>query len=302
MNTGIKSSTRFKVLQRDNFKCAYCGIMAEESALEVDHIFPRSEGGSNHIDNLITACSPCNQGKSDLVMGNDILERMINLAKERNEKEQAKKPRPIEVTIRGQWFPSMKDAALKLGIPPKSVWAAKEKGQKALDRLGLNKGGNDIYPHPNSKRYVVDGITYHGVRDYADKNDVSLSKAQQCCSKGTSEAAHHCQKVKVKIDGIEYQSIAQASKAVGLGVGTIRSRIKKYGHSFPLKIERPKKKEKDFPVTIRGTYYPTAREAAQALGVKRQRILDGIRFGTLQTCGLGKGQHKQQEGHNNGSS
>lgn len=31
--------------------------------LEVDHVHPVAEGGTNHIDNLLTACFDCNRGK-----------------------------------------------------------------------------------------------------------------------------------------------------------------------------------------------------------------------------------------------
>ncbi|WP_327672449.1 MULTISPECIES: RNA-guided endonuclease IscB [unclassified Streptomyces] len=43
--------------------CAYCG--ATGVPLNIDHIHPRSRGGSNRISNLCTACIPCNQKKSD---------------------------------------------------------------------------------------------------------------------------------------------------------------------------------------------------------------------------------------------
>ncbi|WP_327675596.1 MULTISPECIES: RNA-guided endonuclease IscB [unclassified Streptomyces] len=43
--------------------CAYCG--ATGVPLNIDHIHPRSRGGSNRISNLCTACIPCNQKKSN---------------------------------------------------------------------------------------------------------------------------------------------------------------------------------------------------------------------------------------------
>ena len=65
----INLRLRFKVLQRDNFKCCVCGASpARDSAviLHVDHIRPWSKGGETTIDNLQTLCSKCNLGKSDL--------------------------------------------------------------------------------------------------------------------------------------------------------------------------------------------------------------------------------------------
>lgn len=63
--TAISKKVRFEVFKRDGFKCQYCGASAPEAVLEVDHIQPVSKGGKNDILNLITACHPCNNGKSD---------------------------------------------------------------------------------------------------------------------------------------------------------------------------------------------------------------------------------------------
>ncbi|NVZ11652.1 RRXRR domain-containing protein [Allochromatium humboldtianum] len=41
--------------------CAYCG--ATNVPLEIEHIVPRSNGGSNRVSNLTLACSPCNRKK-----------------------------------------------------------------------------------------------------------------------------------------------------------------------------------------------------------------------------------------------
>ena len=56
---------RFEVLKANNFKCSYCGISANEMRIEVDHIIPRSKGGTNELNNLTTACWKCNEGKLD---------------------------------------------------------------------------------------------------------------------------------------------------------------------------------------------------------------------------------------------
>jgi hypothetical protein len=56
---------RFRVLQRDEFTCRYCGAKAPDVLLEVDHVVPKSKGGTNSFDNFVTACQPCNRGKRD---------------------------------------------------------------------------------------------------------------------------------------------------------------------------------------------------------------------------------------------
>ncbi len=66
----INLRLRFKIMQRDNFKCCACGASpAKDPSIElhIDHIIPWSKGGETTIDNLQTLCSKCNLGKSDLV-------------------------------------------------------------------------------------------------------------------------------------------------------------------------------------------------------------------------------------------
>jgi hypothetical protein len=46
-----------------NRTCAYCGIT--DTPLNIDHIHPRSRGGSDRVSNLVLACVPCNQGKGN---------------------------------------------------------------------------------------------------------------------------------------------------------------------------------------------------------------------------------------------
>ncbi len=62
----IPTRVRFEVLNRDGFRCRYCGRSQRDGAvLHVDHVVPFSKGGPTTEDNLITACSDCNLGKSD---------------------------------------------------------------------------------------------------------------------------------------------------------------------------------------------------------------------------------------------
>jgi len=62
----ISKRDRFEVFKRDGFTCQYCGGTPPEFILVVDHIEPVSRGGSNEFINLITSCSGCNSGKSDI--------------------------------------------------------------------------------------------------------------------------------------------------------------------------------------------------------------------------------------------
>jgi hypothetical protein len=54
--------SRSRLYRRDNYECAYCG---QKKNLTIDHIIPKSRGGQNTWENLVTCCSPCNRLKSN---------------------------------------------------------------------------------------------------------------------------------------------------------------------------------------------------------------------------------------------
>jgi hypothetical protein len=51
------------LLEKHNRTCAYCGSVSGDNILEVEHIVPRSKGGTNSIKNLTLSCKCCNQHK-----------------------------------------------------------------------------------------------------------------------------------------------------------------------------------------------------------------------------------------------
>ena len=47
-------------------RCAYCGIALHPfKTYAVDHVVPRSRGGTNAIENLVGCCPRCNEAKAD---------------------------------------------------------------------------------------------------------------------------------------------------------------------------------------------------------------------------------------------
>jgi 5-methylcytosine-specific restriction endonuclease McrA len=73
------------LLNKWDRKCAYCG--AENLPLQVEHIRPKANGGSDRVSNLCLACEKCNlkKGTKDikvfLAKKPDILERILAQAK-----------------------------------------------------------------------------------------------------------------------------------------------------------------------------------------------------------------------------
>ena len=80
----MRAGKWWDVLARDKWKCLSCGRSAREDGvlLEVDHIIPRSKGGSDDMSNLQTLCKKCNIGKSNrdstrlCVTADELIDRM----------------------------------------------------------------------------------------------------------------------------------------------------------------------------------------------------------------------------------
>jgi 5-methylcytosine-specific restriction endonuclease McrA len=61
-DTHRRKITRRAVFARDDWTCQYCG---SRSNLTVDHVIPRSKGGSSTWENIVASCAPCNRRKGD---------------------------------------------------------------------------------------------------------------------------------------------------------------------------------------------------------------------------------------------
>lgn len=88
----LPKKLRFEVFKRDHFTCQYCGRMAPDVILEVDHIEPVAEGGKDDILNLITSCRDCNRGKGKVrISANDAVkkqqEQLVDLAEKKEQIE-----------------------------------------------------------------------------------------------------------------------------------------------------------------------------------------------------------------------
>jgi len=86
---GLSKKTRFEVFKRDSFTCQYCGRMAPDVILEVDHINPVANSGDNNIMNLVTSCYDCNRGKGKRQLSeNDEIKKQQEQLKELNLKRE----------------------------------------------------------------------------------------------------------------------------------------------------------------------------------------------------------------------
>jgi len=68
----IPLKIRLQVLERDKFRCVFCGKSPATDIgvkLHIDHIIPFSKGGKTTLDNLQTLCYECNLGKGNAIKG-----------------------------------------------------------------------------------------------------------------------------------------------------------------------------------------------------------------------------------------
>ena len=77
--TGSEAKRKWRqaIKEKWNYECAYCG---SEENLTLDHITPRSKGGSEKVTNVLCACHSCNQSKghkmwSDWFLSQDFFDK-----------------------------------------------------------------------------------------------------------------------------------------------------------------------------------------------------------------------------------
>jgi 5-methylcytosine-specific restriction endonuclease McrA len=61
----ISRDEAMKIFRRDHYKCQYCGLDGMHHfenwlVLTIDHVHPHAQGGTRKMENLVTACRPCN--------------------------------------------------------------------------------------------------------------------------------------------------------------------------------------------------------------------------------------------------
>ena len=85
----IRTAKRHRIYARDGHECLWCGVRVQVGAGEVqagalslppnaatlDHVIPRTHGGTNHETNLYTCCARCNAERGDTPILNWIVSR-----------------------------------------------------------------------------------------------------------------------------------------------------------------------------------------------------------------------------------
>ena len=138
----LGKSTRFEVFKRDHFTCQYCGRKSPDVILEVDHIVPVAEGGTNDLLNLVTSCRDCNRGK-----GKKKLDDNTAVMKQRERIEQAAE-RQEQVAMMLEWKREVSELDNMLVENLSDYWTSltgyelRDKGRRVL-RSYYNRFGYD---------------------------------------------------------------------------------------------------------------------------------------------------------------
>jgi 5-methylcytosine-specific restriction endonuclease McrA len=68
----IRPEKREAIYASDGHRCIYCGRLLDDDHIEsshertLDHLIPRSMGGSHGAHNLVTCCGHCNSARQEL--------------------------------------------------------------------------------------------------------------------------------------------------------------------------------------------------------------------------------------------
>jgi 5-methylcytosine-specific restriction endonuclease McrA len=73
-----RALSRKNILLRDRNTCQYCGVILPSAELTLDHVMPRSRGGTSTWENLVAACHSCNRRK-----GNHLLHELEHMKLQR---------------------------------------------------------------------------------------------------------------------------------------------------------------------------------------------------------------------------
>lgn len=173
----LSKKIRFEVFKRDSFKCQYCGASAPSVLLEVDHIHPVKEGGTNDIMNLITSCHACNRGKSAIMLDDTSL-----VAKQRKQIE--------ELNLRRQQLEMMLE--WRDGI---------QKLSDDTDRMAIehfNKKWSSMYLNEEGEKLMRSYVSKFGLINTLDAIDISFK------SYGKQQTGDCFKNTALKVGGILY--------------------------------------------------------------------------------------------------
>lgn len=106
------------LLVRDNFKCQYCGVKLSMRNGTIDHVYPRSRGGSHSLDNTVASCKVCNNMKGDTLLADFEAKTGMKLASPPRQLTDAEKIDCLLKTVKSKerdaWLDCLKENGVSL--------------------------------------------------------------------------------------------------------------------------------------------------------------------------------------------
>jgi len=146
------------LLQKYQYTCVYCQKCAFQNnkstglKLEIDHVVPRSKGGSDQVNNLVLACHSCNQNK-----GNQSLQEFLKRKPSVLKRIQESLGKPLNLqdaaqmnTMRKELYQVLKK---RTGLPVKTYTASQTKFNRVqqkhhkdhwIDAACVGESGNQV--------------------------------------------------------------------------------------------------------------------------------------------------------------
>jgi 5-methylcytosine-specific restriction endonuclease McrA len=151
------------LLEKWGRRCVYCG--KEGVPLEIDHVVPKSRGGTDRVSNLTIACHKCNQKK-----GNQPVEEFLVYDPERLKDIKAGLKKPLKDaaavnTVRWHLFNRLQ----KEGLPLETGTGGRTKYNRQtqnypkkhwIDAACVGQSGQDIRLEPNAQVLEITATGY----------------------------------------------------------------------------------------------------------------------------------------------
>ena len=210
------------LLEKWNRTCAYCN--ASDTPLEVEHIVPKSKGGSNRISNLTIACVPCNQAKSNrdikdfLALKPSLLHRILS---------QAKAPLKDAAAVnstRWRLFNSLKETGLPITIGTGGQTKFNRSQQQVEKRHYLDAAcvGNTPNLEILTKHPLLIKCTGHGQRQVIHVNKHGFPRLSQTGNKVRKSAL--IKQIKGFQTGDIVKAVVNKGKKIGFYLGKVAVR------------------------------------------------------------------------------
>ncbi|MEU3162227.1 HNH endonuclease [Streptomyces griseoincarnatus] len=156
----VSKRLRFEVLRRDNHTCRYCGATSPTVPLRVDHVTPVALGGTDTPDNLVTACEPCNSGKSSATADNTVVAAVADDA--------------------FRWADAMKQAAETLRAQEGPKHSYRESFQSAWNEWKWeHRGKRSSYELPQGWKTSLESFRLAGLPEWVWPDIVEVAMTRQ---------------------------------------------------------------------------------------------------------------------------